>query len=81
MFWNDSRNNYCVEWHLLHCTIYNSPVSCTTNHMHNFASIPVNLNEENYLWIFAASDLKLPTIINGFEVFYFANLCYSPTFS
>ncbi|XP_008462394.2 putative leucine-rich repeat receptor-like serine/threonine-protein kinase At2g19230 [Cucumis melo] len=49
---------------------------CTTS-----AGIPINLNEENYLRISAASGSKLPPIINGFEVFYFANLSYSPTFS
>ncbi|KAA0067290.1 putative leucine-rich repeat receptor-like serine/threonine-protein kinase [Cucumis melo var. makuwa] len=42
------------------------------------AVIPVNLNEENYLRIFAAFDSKLPP---WFEVFYLANLYYSPTFS
>ncbi|KAE8646528.1 hypothetical protein Csa_015600 [Cucumis sativus] len=49
---------------------------CTTS-----AGIPVNINEENYLRISAASGSKLPPIINGFELFYFANLSYSPTFS
>uniref|UniRef100_A0A9I9DH46 Malectin-like domain-containing protein n=1 Tax=Cucumis melo TaxID=3656 RepID=A0A9I9DH46_CUCME len=49
---------------------------CTTS-----VGILVNLNEENYLQIFGASCSKLPPIINGFEVFYFANLSCSLTLS
>ncbi|XP_038896233.1 putative leucine-rich repeat receptor-like serine/threonine-protein kinase At2g19230 [Benincasa hispida] len=41
--------------------------------------LPVNLNEDNYLQISAASGSDLPPIINGFEFFYIINISHSPT--
>ncbi|XP_038898160.1 putative leucine-rich repeat receptor-like serine/threonine-protein kinase At2g19230 [Benincasa hispida] len=44
------------------------------------AGLPVNLNQQNYLRISAASGSDLPPIVNGFEIFYIRNLSLSPTF-